>query len=624
MQPRHPLVKAVNQTTAPQLPAYLREFSLKQKDAKDLWKARAVASSPVHQAHATATLAARRPWAASASSGSVHPTHMDAPLVASTAADMARARSGNEALWTALERRALQLRLLFEPKEISLFLGALSRTRRFPPEVFKAFAPLAAQKIVYFNSTHLCMLLSAYAKSRVAPGPEFLSAVRQQLLHRLSLREIQSPVELAMLVNALVKLKLCEDRSLVESLAQHVRQRLSVEEFHVRELAVLAAAFAAVGYSDLALFSHIADAAVETINEATPVELARMLHAFSSVHAPLSPGECDGQAERWAQNERRRKQLEALLEVCVACAREKIAFMSVEELLLSANAVGQAFSVTASAALREDVAALLANMRCLAVASIAVFNLHQISSLLFSFSRWKQPFPPSDLLRVIDRLGALTSSDSCSSFVDRPRASTQVSILFFLNILLQSPSCAPCPAPSPAAPVPSKREKARHAARWLMHKWYPSIFAALASFDLPASCSSSSLSSTHAASGVEDRRARPPHDDGDTPESEAGPPDPGSREETGICGEMETSGRGMPPPAVQNLLRLLEAFVGLRDPEEKEEEHLFLRGLQEAVLRCHATIDSLAASQFLLLLEALRLPEEDDLVLVMKEKKRKT
>nr|CEL74347.1 TPA: hypothetical protein BN1205_074140 [Toxoplasma gondii VEG] len=612
MQPKHPLVKAVKQTASPHLPKYLQEFALHQQDARNLWKTRLAASSPVHQAHAT-TQAAKRP-AGNASPTSPHPAHMDASLVASTAADLSRMRNGNEALWTALERRALQLRPLFEPKEISVFLSALSRMRRFPPEVFKAFAPVATQKIVYFNSSHLCMLLSAYAKSRVEPGPEFLAAVRQQLLHRLALRELQSPVELAMLVNALVKLKLCEDRGLVERVAQHVRQRLSVEAFHIRELAVLASAFAAVNYSDLALFSHIADAAVETINEATPVELARLLQAFSSVSPSTALGGLEEEQERIAQSERRRKKLEALLEVCVACAREKIAFMSADELLLSANALGQAFSVTASPALRDDVAALLASMRSLAVASLAVFSLSQISSLLFSFSRWKQPFPPAELLRVVDRLGALTSSDAVSgarhgsSQISQTRlpaelASTQISILFFLNLLLQS-SPSSTSGTAAASGAAATRAKTLQGVRRLMRTWTPNIFLSFA----PSPLVNSSLATERQLGEGETRlRARTAA--------------AGSAEEADCGGE--TPGRG-PPAAVQDLLRLLEAFVGLRDPEEKEDELLFLRGFQEAVLRCHTAIDGLAASQFLFLLEALRLPEEDDFVLLMKEKNAKT
>ncbi|KFG40058.1 hypothetical protein TGP89_260230A, partial [Toxoplasma gondii p89] len=53
MQPKHPLVKAVKQTASPHLPKYLQEFALHQQDARNLWKTRLAASSPVHQAHAT-------------------------------------------------------------------------------------------------------------------------------------------------------------------------------------------------------------------------------------------------------------------------------------------------------------------------------------------------------------------------------------------------------------------------------------------------------------------------------------------------------------------------------------------------------------------------------------------
>ncbi|PFH38000.1 hypothetical protein BESB_003410 [Besnoitia besnoiti] len=613
MQPRHPLVKAVQQSDTPRLPHYLKEFSLKQKDARDMWKAKAAASSPVHQAHAAASQAGKR--APRTSPTAIHPAHMDPPLVASTAAELARTRSGNDAMWAALIRRALQLRPLFEPKEIAILLNALSRTRRFPPELFQSFAPLIAQKLVYFNSSHLCMVLSAYAKSRVQPGSEFLAAVRQQLLHRLALREIQSPVELAMLVNALVKLKLCENRSLVERLAQHLRQRLAVEDFHVRELAVLASAFAAVDYANLALFSHIADAAVETVNEATPVELARLIHAFSSCStssaAAAFGGEGDAEAqEQLAQREQSRKKLEALLEVCVACAREKIAFMSPDELVLSANAVGQAYSVISSPALRLDVAALLANVRSLAVASLSLFTLSQISSLLFSFSRWRQPFPPADLLRVIDRLEALSALGTSAAIpaysgfaVPGEReeegdaasalAPTQISILYFLSVLLSSAPLAGASSATAASAL--KREEALRGARWLMNKWRPDFFAALAS---PA------FTAAPAACAEED--ARGAQSASTTPSS---------------CKELDKTKRRA-PPAVQHLLRLLEAFVALRDPEDQEEEQRFLRGLQGILPRIHFAIDSATASQFVLLLEVLRLPEEDDLVLVMKEKKK--
>ncbi|PHJ19051.1 hypothetical protein CSUI_007124 [Cystoisospora suis] len=541
---------------------------------------------------------------------------------------------------------------------------------------------------------HFCMVLSAYAKSGHVKKlqPSFFAALRQQILHRVSLREFRSPVEISMLANSLVKLKLY-DRTLCERLALHLRDRLiNGESFHVRELAVVASAFAALNYSDDNLFSQIADSSLQTLTEATPLELARLIMAFSSFLSSSSRTSSSSSSSvhtssssllsgRGKEEEREDfggiyTKFELLLEACVPCAREKVRFMSPADLTLAANAVGQAHALVSSPSLRQHVATLLSDIRCLSISSIELFTPQQIASMLFSFSRWRQAFPVRDLIHIVDHItssfspsqaifsrGQLEASSSSTLIEGKHRlhidTATQVSILYSLSIFLSWRRSSFHPLSSPSAlssradeerrsEVRGEKEvkedtKSRHlrqAVVWLFMRWLDSIVS---------SCCCAGGAQRVASHEVDylDIKKREKEEEeeqqkqimkkgvgidrktydgrmkggGIEREEEEGYDESDQTPQKRIERSLRRGGNPS-NEELQHLLRLFGTLANCMPVEDSSVVKEFLRRVQPAFICMHRQLHSSLASQLLHFLSILGVEEDSDFTLLLKEKQK--
>lgn len=131
--------------------------------------------------------------------------------------------------------------------------------------------------------------------------------------------------------------------------------------------------------------------------------------------------------------------------------------------------------------------------RCVSMSSLPLFTLQQIASMLFSFSRWRLPFPVRDLVNVIDHLGSSSSPPATpplpTARAQLDKAATQVSILYSLSIFLSwrstrrsrsSPGSSLRPSGEEQTESRGAREDAktghlRQAVLWLFARWLDSI-----------------------------------------------------------------------------------------------------------------------------------------------------
>ncbi|KAF4709756.1 hypothetical protein FOZ63_027863 [Perkinsus olseni] len=346
------------------------------------------------------------------------PSTLDAEGLGHAANTAARDRvKGTSPYWQQLKDRALAIAPAMEPRDCALLLNAFSRVRLCDQQLFDTLAPVVEAKLLYFTSVHLAMVFSAFAKT----GESFLSALSREVGARV--HEFHSPVEICMLLNAMTKLGLV-DLGLFTRWSKHVQARMSQEPFHVRDLSVIASALARVikhhtvaeggrqkkeeEDSTAALnaaldpltdtMDLIAGRALATLGEATPMELARLLLAFTSDSGGviIPPKQ--------------------LLESSLECARDKLMFMAPAELVNVAFAFGQVReSLTSASDIALLDASIFERLRFSAVSSAPLFLASEVAGLLQVYSRWRIPFGHSDLAVMVSRLVA--TADKCDAEV---------------------------------------------------------------------------------------------------------------------------------------------------------------------------------------------------------------
>ncbi|EER19142.1 hypothetical protein Pmar_PMAR000209 [Perkinsus marinus ATCC 50983] len=325
--------------------------------------------------------------------------------------------------WQQLRDRALAIAPAMEPRDCALLLNAFSRVRIADQQLFDTLAPVVEAKLLYFTSVHLAMVFSAYAKTGVQMQESFLNALSREVAARV--HEFHSPVEICMLLNAMTKLGVV-DLELFTRWCKHIQTRMSQEPFHVRDLSVIASALARVvkhhtvaegsgqkkgGEDDTedgqqlegllpltSTMEMIAGRALATLAEATPMELARLVLAYTSDSGGvISPPK-------------------ELLESSLACARDKLMFMAPAELVNVAFAFGQ---VRESLTSVSDIALLdssiFERLRFSAVSSAPLFLASEVGGLLQVYARWRIPFGHSDLAVMVSRL--ITTAEKCDAEV---------------------------------------------------------------------------------------------------------------------------------------------------------------------------------------------------------------
>eukprot|EP00916_Digyalum_oweni_P002403 GHVL01004427.1.p1 GENE.GHVL01004427.1~~GHVL01004427.1.p1 ORF type:complete len:532 (+),score=46.54 GHVL01004427.1:41-1636(+) len=307
------------------------------------------------------------------------PKYMDSAALGDSANLAARENVDNNEFWENMIARAKDLLVRMEPKDIALLLNALSRTGRKDVDLLKLFASVIAPKLMYYNSTQFAMILSAYAKAGVVDSVlvhAFVDEIRARI-HKFN--EFKSPVELSMVMNALSRLGIY-DADLYNQFSHHTQVRMTIDMFHVRDLSVIASAFARVPHKDQQLFDQIADRAFNTIREATPQELARLIHSFAKVGQNNPP----------------------LFEQCVSLALEKLVFMSPPELAITAFSFGQIWEVLPAGSL-PILDEVFDGIQKSIVSSLTSAEPKDLMSIMKSFARWNILLRPNDLFCIIDR-----------------------------------------------------------------------------------------------------------------------------------------------------------------------------------------------------------------------------
>eukprot|EP00439_Symbiodinium_sp_Y106_P055579 s4459_g7.t1 len=169
---------------------------------------------------------------------------------------------------------------------------------------------------------------------------------------------------------------------------------MGTEAVHVRDISVIVGALARVNCVDANTMSRFADGCVQTLPQATPLELARLMHACMSVscHAP------------------------DLFTACVLQSREQAASLDPSGLSAAAYAFGQCFEVADVSHVRY-LQKIFRHLRLAAVSGLPLFLPREIVSLLKTYARWQITFECGDLRKVAERMIATSSQFDLDSAV---------------------------------------------------------------------------------------------------------------------------------------------------------------------------------------------------------------
>eukprot|EP00811_Abedinium_folium_P032071 NODE_5264_length_1790_cov_9.919423.p1 GENE.NODE_5264_length_1790_cov_9.919423~~NODE_5264_length_1790_cov_9.919423.p1 ORF type:complete len:525 (+),score=185.30 NODE_5264_length_1790_cov_9.919423:181-1575(+) len=307
------------------------------------------------------------------------PQELDSEGLGHAAAAAAREGISSAQWWRVFTLRARELAPELAIHDIAMVLNGMARSRQHDAQLIKLLLPRIASRIIYLTSAHLAMVSSAIAKAEVH-DPAFVQALTREL--RARVMELHSTMETTMLVNAASKLRIT-DADLYKRFVAHVQSRAGYDSFHVRDISVLASALARVNCVDVATFGRFADCAVGTLPEATPLELARLMHAFMAAT-------CTVDSFFWE---------------CVRHSRTHARTMNPTSLTTSAFAFGQCYEVAEVEHLRY-LRRIFRYIRLASVASLPLFLPKDITGLLLTCSRWQVTFAREHLRRVAERVAA--------------------------------------------------------------------------------------------------------------------------------------------------------------------------------------------------------------------------
>ncbi|KAL8269650.1 hypothetical protein Esti_006405 [Eimeria stiedai] len=575
-------------------------------------------------------------------------------LLVSEAVEASRLGVGSASYWEALARRAQELARFLGAADIAALLHAVSRGSRGAGEETAAacggLGPRLEALLPQMSSLQLTQVISALARLQVPASPALLQRVRQRLECLLAGDAFQQPSKVAMLLSACSKLRLA-DPALMEQLAAYVTWMLERGGSPFRDLAIIAKALASSPpLRSHAVFVCIAEAAIKNLNEATCLDLARLLQAFAAAaaHRASWPEQQEQQQQQQADSVGNAcREVSAglaavapsfdkaafasahrrLFSACIEAAGDRIAGASPAELSVAAQAFGVAL-VDSHGPDTKALASVLDSIRRVSVASLELFLPQHVACLLLTFARWRLPFPPIDLLKVIRRLSQLSRMQEETAAAAAPRAAaapaaagvapwphhplffaagsaapvsidttTRISCLFSLGVLLR-----PCAAAAAACRAQQTGSGASNEAA-----------GALLRSDL---CSSAPAASSQA----QQQQAT------DQATAAAGAPAAQALEAAERLFEewidpifrdlsqrprCQTNGGDMQP-----VLRLAEALVNctfLRDAQR------VVGPLQQLVLQRHRSLDPVTSSKLLHLFRLLGLPEGHDLLLLLQQ-----
>ena len=355
-------------------------------------------SKPASSHKPFATVKSTTGWSSASTLATMrHPADMTGEELGAACVAAAREQVDYAQFWKLIADRGIQLSESMEPREIALLLNGLSRTRRLAShlDLITQLGGTIEKKLPYFSSVHLAMTLSAISKS-FTTGP---SAIPPTLIHALvkelksRVHELHSGVEIAMILNTLVKLQI-QDAGLYQRLSGIVQSKLRTGAIalHPRELCIVGSAFAASGLKDPSLFNLIAERVYPAIGEATPAELARLLTALARAGIDVT---------EFAQ---------ATTEAC----RDRFRFMNSSELVSAVFAFGSVceYIPIADTDPNDPVTTLLSLLKSAFISALPLFQAKETASVLLSFSRWRIPLSDDELTSLITRLRLVTQRAS--------------------------------------------------------------------------------------------------------------------------------------------------------------------------------------------------------------------
>lgn len=311
-----------------------------------------------------------------------HPSSMTGDELGYACVAAAREKVDSEKFWDLIAKRAAELGSMAEPREISLVLNGMSRTRCLSnhKEMITALDPVIRKKLPYFSSTQMAMTVSGLAKSfSIASLPaDLVPALLTEIKARV--HEFSTSVELCMVLNALAKLGVV-DRGLSQRISAIVQSKIraSAINFHARELCVIASALSQIGVRELALYELIESRVLPSISELTPLEVSRLMVAFA----------------------RAGKSIDELLETTLRTSADRFRFLSSADLTSAVFGFGSVCEYMEPNSLLIE---LLDSLKLACIHSFAVFQPKEIASVLLSLSRWRILMTESELEQTINRL----------------------------------------------------------------------------------------------------------------------------------------------------------------------------------------------------------------------------
>lgn len=353
------------------------------------------------------------------------PNELDGEGLGRAATAAAREGLGDVAWWRALAARARELAPDLAMHDASLVLNGMARARRLDKGLVEALLPRIRSNLVYLTSAHLAMLASAISKADISDA-RFNDVLTRELKARLL--EFHSAMELTMIVNAVSKLRVTDD-NLYQRFVTHIQSRMAYEAFQVRDLSVIVAALVRVQCIDAPTMSRFADCAVQTLPQATSLELAKLMHACMSVSCTVDD----------------------FFSAIVLHNREQSLSMDPSGLSAAAFAFGQCFEVAQVPHLRY-LRSIFRSIRLASVASLPLFLPREIVSLLRTYARWQITFECDQLRKVADRMRATKEHFDIES---------SVSALYSLALLMQRALRSTAAGPTSEARWQAASEAAR-------------------------------------------------------------------------------------------------------------------------------------------------------------------
>lgn len=290
--------------------------------------------------------------------------------------------------WEGISARAAELAPALALHEAIIALNGMARARQLYPPFLEAVVPRISAQLVYLTTAHLAMFASVLAKANYH-DQLVIQALVAELKERVS--EFHG-MESTMVMNALSKLEV-HDMELYSMFLEHIQATMGQENYHVRDLSVIAEALARVGYAEDKSMVRLMDCALESLFQAKMPELARLMHACI----------CVGNSEH------------RLFAGIVEQTRNQIFTVDPPGLSAAAYSFGQCFEVATEAHARH-LWSIFREIRTAFVVSLPLFLPREISSLIRTYARWQLTFDCDQLRQVAERLrdtSAAFASDIC-------------------------------------------------------------------------------------------------------------------------------------------------------------------------------------------------------------------